>query len=129
MTPSIAYQRGLVLYHQKRYALAGEEFRKELAANPQNAWAMAMLGLSLTYDGKGVEGIEQTKHAVAAEPECGFVYYARACALLGPPRGVPIGKWRAYRRRVREARVPAMEALRLEPRNPDFLALLGAIAL
>jgi Flp pilus assembly protein TadD len=133
---SIAYQRGLVLYHQKRYALAGEEFRKELAANPQNARAMAMLGLSLTYDGKVVEGIEQTKHAVAAEPECGFVYYARACALAGPPRSVPtgggllaMGSWRAYRRRVREARIPAMEAVRLEPRNPDFLSLLGAIAL
>jgi tetratricopeptide (TPR) repeat protein len=136
MAMSIAYQRGIVLYHQKRYTLAADEFRNDLAANPQNVRAMAMLGLSLTYDGKVTEGIEQTKHAVAAEPECGFVYYAMACALVGPPRNVPtggtllsMGRWRAYRRRVRDARVPAMEAVRLEPRNPDFLALLGAIAL
>jgi tetratricopeptide (TPR) repeat protein len=137
MATSIAYQRGMVLYHQKRYALAAEEFRKELAANPQNARAMAMLGLSLTYDGKVKEGIAQTKLAVAADPTCGFVYYAWACALIGPPRHVPTtggvfglgGSLGAYRRRVKTARAPAMEAVRYEPRNPDFLSLLAAIAL
>jgi tetratricopeptide (TPR) repeat protein len=135
----IAYQRGMLLYDQKRYAMAADEFRKELAQFPSSANAIAMLALSLTYDRKQTEGIEIAKSAVAASPQNAFTHYALACAIVGP--GLRFGGLKsfrlfgasarifAYRRRLRKAKAPAMEALRLQPRNPDFLALMSGIEL
>jgi tetratricopeptide (TPR) repeat protein len=135
----IAHQRGSLLYDQKRYAMAADEFRKELMQNPTSCAAMSMLALSLIYDNKIKEGIEQAKAAVAANPQRGFAHYTLACAIVGPSRGwSQIRSFRlfrvnghmvAYRRRLRKAKVPAMEAIRLEPRNPDFIALMAGIEL
>jgi superkiller protein 3 len=134
-----AYQRGTLLFNQKRYAMAADEFRKELAQSPNDAGAMAMRALSLCYEGQPQEALAQAKAAVAADPERAFVHYALAGVMIGPPtcwtgkslfgtlrllaRALP------YRRRLRRARRPAMEAIRLEPRNADFLAMMSAIEL
>ena len=79
----IAYERGNLLYGQKRYAMAADEFRKELATDPNNASAMSMLALSLVFDGKREQGLEQARAAVTADPERAFCHYALACATVG----------------------------------------------
>jgi tetratricopeptide (TPR) repeat protein len=134
-----AYQRGTLLFNQKRYAMAADEFRKELAQSPNDAGAMAMLALSVCYDGKLREALAQAKAAVAADPNRAFVHYALACVMIGPPT-----RWTGksffrrfrlpsrilpYRWQVRRARGPAMEAVRLDPYNAGFLGLMSAIAL
>jgi len=79
-----AYQRGMLLYNQKRYAMAADEFRKELAQNPNSALSMAMLALSLVYDRKPNEALTSAQAAIAADPERAFVHYALASVVIGP---------------------------------------------
>lgn len=127
-----AYERGRLLYAQKRYAMAADEFRKELSSQPNNAAAMSMLGLSLTYDGQADAGIAAANAAVALAPNLAFAQYALACATIGqPPQpGLSIRRRAqrvAYGNRLRQARPAAFEAIRLSPRNADFLALVAAI--
>lgn len=127
-----ALERGQLLYAQKRYKMAADEFRNELSSQPNNALAMSMLGLSLTYDGQSDAGIAASRAAIALAPALAFAQYALACAIIGPaPRfGVSIlnrARLIAYRRRLRRAMPAALEAIRLGPRNADFLALLAAI--
>ncbi len=135
----IPYQRGMLLYNQKRYGMAADEFRKELAVNPQSALAMGMLALSLNYDRKPAEAMGPARDAIACDPDRGFVHYVMACVMIGPPirwtemkvfGGIRImGRLWPYRRRLRKAKKPAMEAIRLDPHNVDFLALMSAIEL
>jgi tetratricopeptide (TPR) repeat protein len=139
----IAYERGNLLYGQKRYAMAADEFRKELATDPNNASAMSMLALSLVFDGKREQGLEQARAAVTADPERAFCHYALACATVGmAPKFSQLAyigvlslftraRWArfGYRRRAKKAKVPAMEAIRLSPGNPDFVALMSALEL
>lgn len=131
----IDYQRGSLLYGQKRYALATTEFRKELAQNPDNSSAMSMLALSLNYDHKPKEALEQAQAAVAADPERGFVHYALACITMGTPwqwsKFYFFNRLRlvSYRRRLRRARRFGLEAVRLDPYNVVFLAFMSAIEL
>ncbi len=127
-----AFERGRLLYAQKRYTMAADEFRKELSSQPNNALAMAFLGLSLTYDGQLEAGIAATQAAVALAPALAFTHYALACAIIGPPAqpGSSIlrrAKRVAYGGRLRRATPAALEAVRLSPRNADFLALVAAI--
>jgi tetratricopeptide (TPR) repeat protein len=133
----MAYQRGSILYRQGRYRMAAEEFLKELSAAPGNVTARSMLALSHVYDGKRPEALVEAQEAVAAGPENAFAHYALACVLVGK---VPIklsfgtrlkGATPAeeYQSRLKKAKTPAMEAVRLAPFNPDFLALMAAIEL
>lgn len=133
----VAYQRGTLLYDRRRYAPAADEFRKELAENPGNAMALAMLALALTYDGRPAEGFARAQEAVAADPDRAFVHYALSCVIVGQGRNRKSeSKPRPIRKdaeeselRLKQARMSAQEAVRLEPENPDFLALMAAIEL
>jgi tetratricopeptide (TPR) repeat protein len=135
----VAYQRGMLLYHQHRYTLVADEFRKELSQAPNSALAMSMLALSLKQDGKMEEAIQQAQAAIAADPERAFCHYALACILVG--RAPRFGRMRSfrlfgriagiskYRRGLRKAKLPALEAIRLDPVNPEYSALMSAIEL
>jgi tetratricopeptide (TPR) repeat protein len=133
----IPYQRGMLLYQQKRYAMAADEFRTELSQKPGSALAMSMLALSMTYDGRMALALPEAQAAIAADPERAFCHYALACTMIGPaPRFTKgqvllgtFGKLGQYRRRLRKATPAAMEALRLDPINPEYLALMSAIHL
>jgi tetratricopeptide (TPR) repeat protein len=135
--PGIAYQRGRLLYDQKRYAMAADEFRKELSATPNSGVALGMLALSLMNLGKDEEALEAAKAAVAADPRNGFCHYVLSCVIIGRPTmwrrarsfrlfDVSIPRMK-YIRRLLKAVAPAMEAIRLNPFNADFLALMSAI--
>jgi tetratricopeptide (TPR) repeat protein len=119
--------------------MAADEFRKELAQIPGSALAMSMLALALNYDRKPKEALAQAEAAIAADPERAFAHYALACVTIGPSTRFQkvksfhldwsAGRALAQRWRLRKAIRPLMEAIRLDPRNPDFLALMSAIKL
>jgi tetratricopeptide (TPR) repeat protein len=135
----IAYQRGMLLYNQKRYSMAADEFRKELVQNPDSGHAKGMLALSLNYDNKPKEAIETAKDAIGTDPENGFVHYVMAVITVGSKGR---GRWMrylgilglmsrryTYERRLFKARKFITEAIRLNPHNVEFLAMMSAIQL
>jgi tetratricopeptide (TPR) repeat protein len=126
-----AYQRGIILYGQKRYAMAVVEFGKELSQNPESALAMSMLALSMNYDRPGTAAIESAHAAIALDPNHAFCHYALASVIIGPSRtfnGFGLGIY-LYRHRLRKARRPALRAVQLDPLEPIFFQLLAAIEL
>src|SRR5579862_8027442 len=117
----VAYQRGVLLYKQKRYAMAADEFRKDLSETPSSSLAMSMLALSLTYDDKKDSAIPIAESAIAADPERAFCHYALACTIIGRTpdwvvtgfffRGVRLKYAIArYRRGLRKSKKPLLEA-------------------
>lgn len=120
----------MVLYHQKRYAQAADEFRKELAQVPNSSLAMAMLSLSLHLDRKRDEAIEVANAAIAADPNRALAHYALACAIIGPSRAWKKINlvWRTvYRSRLKKAIPCTMEAIRLNSHNADHLSMMAGI--
>ena len=80
MDQSPAYQRGLLLYRQRRFDAAIEEFQRELAVNPNNASALSMLGLALALSGDAVAGEAAALKAIECAPD-------QALPKIGLPDG------------------------------------------
>lgn len=136
--PGPAYQRGWLLYDARRYAMAADEFTKELGENPKSGYAWSMLALSRLYDKKPLDALRDAQSAVAAEPNLAFAHYVIATVLIRqpgvdqPPFFRPLGLFRKkvtndYRTRVRFAFPPALEAVRLDPQNAGYRWLLAAM--
>jgi tetratricopeptide (TPR) repeat protein len=130
-----AYQRGMILYQQKMYPRAAEEFRRELAGAPNSGLAHAMLALSLSMNKQTKEGIDEARAAIGADPELAIGHYALAFSMV---RGANLrrmgGRFGGIPRDIRlstlsRAREPMLEALRLAPRNSDYFALMAGIEL
>jgi tetratricopeptide (TPR) repeat protein len=125
-------ERGRLLHKQRRYDLAVVEFRKALAEDPEDAYAMSMLALALTRLGRAGEAMAQAKAAIAAEPEMAFCYFVLTSAFLASTerkRRIPILAKRQERRRLLAARAFILEAVRLDPSNATYLAVLAAMEL
>jgi tetratricopeptide (TPR) repeat protein len=130
-----AYERGRLLFRQGRYKRAADEFRRELSADVGSANAHAMLGMSLlnTGDRSGAEAA--MREAARLGPGLPYPHYALACLTVrGPaPPGdgwfswTPSGRLAATRRRLVAARQHVSTAIEIDPRNPDFFALLAGI--
>jgi len=108
------FQRGSLLYQQGRYQQAEEEFRKELAEDPDSAIAHALLAETLCELEKFKEASEEAGQAVALEPDADWAHAAMARV-----------QWK--REHVREAQASAEEAVRLDPEEPGNHVLLGYI--
>src|SRR4051794_38449616 len=126
-----SYDKGLILYRQRRWRDAAEYFRQELAANPgtrRASSAHAMLALSLVHDRKIEAGHEEAKIAIATDPQAPFPHYAMAHVILARARAAA-AKWTLRQRQrpaaevLRAARDAVNEAVRLQPWSPDFLEL------
>jgi tetratricopeptide (TPR) repeat protein len=135
----IAYQRGILLCNQKRYALAADEFRKELEQIPNSAQSLALLAMALTYDKKLDQARAAAESAIAADAENGWGHFAMANVIYKSitlnPRPVPLGinqaGARALERKIQltNAAKCVMESIRLFPRNVSFLEMMAAIEL
>lgn len=95
------------------WARAVPAARKALAADPQDAYAQALLALGLAHVDQPREAVDSTRRAVALDPELWFAHYSLGWALLRN------GDIRGAERSVREA-------LGLDA-NVDAFALLGDI--
>jgi len=114
MSPNL--QRALLLYQQSRFEQAEPELRQALGADPDDAYAHALLGLCLAHREKFDEATQEARQAIHLAPDLAFSHYALANVLHD-------------RRRYDDAVSAINEALRLEPEDADFCALLSQIRL
>src|SRR5688500_11018603 len=106
--------KAAILYDQRRYDLAAEAFRRELAENPGDAWALAFLALSLTLSGRAKDGVPEAGRAVEAAPGSALAHYALSFAQL-------------YAGNAGAALRSVHESLRINPQDADVLAHAAAI--
>lgn len=107
-------QRGVLLYQQSRYELAETELRQALGAEPGDAYAHALLALTLIERKKLDEAKDEAQQAIHLAPDYDFAHYALAKV--------------AYERdEYKESQAAIEEAIRLDPEDPDYRFLLGAI--
>ncbi len=62
------YERGRLLYENKRYAMAEKEIRQALAEEPDDGDSHRLLALCLLYQNKQAAALESAKEAVSLEP-------------------------------------------------------------
>ncbi len=108
------FDRALVLFEQSRTDLAEAELRQELAGDPENPLAHALLALCLAERERFDEAQREAEVAVHGAPDMPFAHYALAEVLAG-------------RNRPKEAREAVNEAIRLDPSEADHFALLAGI--
>lgn len=107
-------QRALLLFEQSRHDLAEQELRRELASEPNDPVAHALLGLCLSEAERYPEATREAEAAIGLAPDLPFVHYALARVLLD-------------RERPDEAEARIQEAIRLDPEDPDYWATLARI--
>lgn len=107
-------QRATLLFQQERFNLAESELRQELAAEPNNPTAHALLGLCLAERKRYDEATREVQTAVGLAPDNSFPHYVLARILH-------------QRDRPDEAATAIAEAIRLYPDDPDFYSRLAAI--
>jgi Flp pilus assembly protein TadD len=104
--------RGQQLYLMGRYDLAARELRAALADDPNDGGVHAMLAICLAELRELPAAEEHAKTAVGMWPQIAFCHFALGCVLVD-------------RSRVADAERSALEAVRLEPQNPDWFGLLA----
>ena len=109
-------QRALLLYEQNRFEMAEAELRQALAAEPDDAYAHAILSLCLTARRTLDEATTEAQQAIYLAPDLAFAHYALAWVLH-------------HRRRNTDALAAIREAIRLNPDDADFLAVEAQIHL
>ncbi|HEV3167476.1 MAG TPA: tetratricopeptide repeat protein [Isosphaeraceae bacterium] len=111
---SATFDRALVLYHQNRYDLAGRELRMELAQDPDNGLAHAVLALCLVQGKALDEAQREAEEAIRLAPTLPFSHYALATILY-------------ERHKLKPAEAAIAQAIQLDPGDADLFSLLAAI--
>ncbi len=109
-------ERAVLLFQQSRYDLAEDELRQALAAEPQDAYAHALLARCLAHREKFQEATEEARQAIHLSPDLPFAHYALAHVWYD-------------RNRFPEALDAINEAIRLMPEDADYFALRANIHL
>lgn len=113
---SVHLQRAILLFQQARVDLAEPELRQALATDPHDAYAHALLAVSLARREQFKEATEEAQQAIHLAPDFAFAHFALASVLHD-------------RNRLPEAISATEEAIRLDPPDPDYHALLSQIRL
>ena len=116
MDTSPQLQRALILHQQGRHDMAEKELRQFLAATPENAFALAVLAISLAELRRRDEAEAAAREAIGHEPDLAFAHYALARVLTD-------------RNRLDDASAAIREAVRLEPDDADYHGMNAAIEL
>jgi tetratricopeptide (TPR) repeat protein len=112
MSPHLAH--AWLLFHQGRPDLAEPELRRALADDPDHAEAHALLALCLARFKKLDAATDEAERAVACAADLPLAHYALATA-------------RYHRNHYPEAEAAIREAIRLDPTDAGFHAMLGGI--
>lgn len=91
-----------------------KELRQLLSQNPENAFALALLAISLAELERRDEAETAAREAIGSAPDLPFAHYALARVLMD-------------RHRPDDAATAIAEAIRLEPGDADFHATNAAI--
>src|SRR4051812_4543893 len=108
------YHRALILHAQQRYADAKRELHQALMTEPTNAQVHALLAVCLVHLEDYTAAAMEARNAVNLSPTMAWGHYAMAFVDY-------------KRNRLAEALVAMQEAIRLEPDNADYFALLGQL--
>lgn len=108
------FERARVLLEQERHELAERELRQYLLAEPDDAGAHAMLALCLAGQKKHRAAVESAQRAVHLAPGFPYAHYALAWVYDQADR-------------LAEAEAAVNEAIRLDPEDADYFALLGSV--
>jgi tetratricopeptide (TPR) repeat protein len=104
----------LLLFQQSRYELADRELRAELAVDPANVLAHALLALCLAEREQLDQAAHEAEEAVRLGPLMSFAHYTMARVLFD-------------RRRLKESEAAIAMAIQLDPEDADFASLLASI--
>jgi tetratricopeptide (TPR) repeat protein len=107
-------QRAELLLQQSRFDLAEKELRQALLANPNDAHAHALLGMTLSELERFEEATSEAKTAVHLQPDVDMSHFALAQVMF-------------KRDRYSEALAAVQEAIRINPFDPHSHGLLAGI--
>jgi tetratricopeptide (TPR) repeat protein len=110
------FERGTLLFSQRRFALAEKEFRAGLGEEPDNPMLHAYLGLCLARQERYTDGAQQVRTAIEKGPDLEFCHWALADILQD--QGL-----------LDEAVAAIEEAIRLDPEDAANRATLSHIRL
>jgi tetratricopeptide (TPR) repeat protein len=113
MPSNVHFKRGEVLCELQRFALAEQEFRQEIAVNPDFPDAYALLGWCLLQQGKS-EALVEIQHAIHLNPQQANFH------------GILAVYWCGFRERD-NARAAINEAIKLDPYSGYYFYILACI--
>ena len=113
MQSNVHFERGEVLLELQRFALAEQEFRQEIAVNPDFPDAYALLGWCLLQQGK-LQALSEIQHAIHLSPQQANFH------------GILAVYWCSFRERD-SARSAIHEAIRLNPYSGYYFFVLACI--
>jgi tetratricopeptide (TPR) repeat protein len=108
-------ERGRILYEQRRYPEAEQEFRKELAEKPNDFEPHAWLACALDVQKKSKDSINHAKQAIALSPDNSFGHYVLSHAYYGANR-------------FKDAEIAIKEAIRLDPEWSRLYSMAAQVA-
>lgn len=109
-------QRAELLVEQGRHELAEQELRRALQAEPNDAYAHALLAHCLVEREQFEEATAEARQAIHLRPDFAYAHYTHALVLY-------------HRNRFDESLLAIREAERIDPENADFCALEAGILL
>lgn len=113
---NIGYARIQLLLDQRRWELARTELEAMLERGPDDFLAHALLALCLSEQHQSKRALVHARLAVGLSPDIAFGHYIHSIVLQ------ELGQ-------LKEARRSILQALDLNPEDPDFFARLGLIDL
>ena len=114
-------ERAERLYQLGRYEQAERELRVALAEEPDDSFALAMLALCFSMQGKHPEAHENAEHAVGMVPGWSFTHYAMGLVRYNDHtyhwRTNKLAALTPDRKRLKIAGESFREAIRLDPED------------
>ncbi len=107
-------ERAQLLFEQSRYPQAAEELQQVVAEDPENAYAHALLALTLSEMGKPKFALDSAKQTIALAPDWDYSYYVMSIILFEQDK-------------IRESKSAIMQAIEIEPEDERYFALLSNI--
>lgn len=111
---NIHLARAEELLSQWRVDQAIDEVRRHFQEDPNDPLAHAIMARAEAHRGHNKEALKWAESAVHLAPDLGYCHYIRAFVL-------------ARMDKLKEAEASAVEALRINPFDPNFYCLLGQI--
>src|SRR5258708_19244428 len=122
--------RAQLLLQQGRYEMAEQDLRQALAIDPEDGRVHALLAICLPESKRFDEALESGRKAVGLAPDNSFCHYALAFAHF--KRDAHASEHRTLfssRKEFQEAESSIQEAIRLDPHEGIYFALLSSILL
>ena len=106
--------RAQLLFEQGRFEMAAEELGRQMAQDPDDPFARCLLALCLSKLKNHEQAVREAQAATHLAPDLAYTHYVLGSVLDDVPR-------------LRDAEAAAREAIRLDPEDADYYALLASI--